>query len=319
MNLRRSCFRLLFSIILSLELESIKSECDIEALRCDVICFFPELSQHCNTCGVRRPMRFGKRSYSQIPQNLFIFSEQKNEKISKISDQNPEFLKFSNEGSNTEGSKSILLRSPISRSPKMKELLAFTKQIPEFLDFPNEFSNTEDTKSLLLGFRVSRSPKWKGKLRPDDVKDESRRKRNELKPDKNHHTRIRNEKIFGPITNLKDIFPSFINKEWKNFFKQKSNFIDYIKHFRKSPQLFQKSPQLFQKSPQFFSKFRKLREIKRNLSVLTSKELNTQEMISGIKNIMDMQSLPLDPMNYGWKFVCVNVKGTKYSGDDFGY
>ncbi|RXG55357.1 hypothetical protein Avbf_15078, partial [Armadillidium vulgare] len=176
MNLRRSCLRLLFSIILSLELEIIKSECDIEALRCDVICFFPELSQHCNTCGVRRPMRFGKRNYSQIPQNLLIFSEHKNEKISKISDQDPEFLKFSNEGSNTEGSKSILLRSPISRSPKMKELLSFTKEIPEFLDFPNEFSNIEDSKSLLMGLRVSRSPKWKGELHPDDVTDESRRK-----------------------------------------------------------------------------------------------------------------------------------------------
>ncbi|XP_050724039.1 uncharacterized protein LOC127002269 isoform X2 [Eriocheir sinensis] len=34
--------------------------CDVEALRCDVICSFPDLGLHCSRCA-RRPMRFGKR------------------------------------------------------------------------------------------------------------------------------------------------------------------------------------------------------------------------------------------------------------------
>ncbi|CAL4219128.1 unnamed protein product, partial [Meganyctiphanes norvegica] len=38
--------------------------CDVEALRCDVICAFPDLTQHCNRCIRRRPMRFGKREDS---------------------------------------------------------------------------------------------------------------------------------------------------------------------------------------------------------------------------------------------------------------
>ncbi|XP_063876385.1 uncharacterized protein LOC135109174 isoform X2 [Scylla paramamosain] len=34
--------------------------CDVEALRCDIICSFPDLGFHCSRCA-RRPMRFGKR------------------------------------------------------------------------------------------------------------------------------------------------------------------------------------------------------------------------------------------------------------------
>nr|QBX89035.1 CCRfamide [Nephrops norvegicus] len=38
------------------------SQCDVQALRCDVICAFPDLGLHCSRCIRRRPMRFGKRS-----------------------------------------------------------------------------------------------------------------------------------------------------------------------------------------------------------------------------------------------------------------
>ncbi|XP_045614536.1 uncharacterized protein [Procambarus clarkii] len=38
------------------------SQCDVQALRCDVICSFPDLDLHCSRCIRRRPMRFGKRS-----------------------------------------------------------------------------------------------------------------------------------------------------------------------------------------------------------------------------------------------------------------
>ncbi|ROT71805.1 hypothetical protein C7M84_009855, partial [Penaeus vannamei] len=38
------------------------ARCDVEALRCDVICSFPDLTTHCNRCVRRRPMRFGKRA-----------------------------------------------------------------------------------------------------------------------------------------------------------------------------------------------------------------------------------------------------------------
>ncbi|XP_042881356.1 uncharacterized protein LOC122258997 [Penaeus japonicus] len=49
------------------------ARCDVEALRCDVICSFPDLTTHCNRCVRRRPMRFGKRSgvkprsFSRVP------------------------------------------------------------------------------------------------------------------------------------------------------------------------------------------------------------------------------------------------------------
>ncbi|KAK3853772.1 hypothetical protein Pcinc_039706 [Petrolisthes cinctipes] len=36
--------------------------CDVDALRCDVICSFPQLEEQCLRCANRRPMRFGKRS-----------------------------------------------------------------------------------------------------------------------------------------------------------------------------------------------------------------------------------------------------------------
>ncbi|XP_071515550.1 uncharacterized protein [Panulirus ornatus] len=39
-----------------------QAKCDVEALRCDVICSFPDLDLHCSRCIRRRPMRFGKRS-----------------------------------------------------------------------------------------------------------------------------------------------------------------------------------------------------------------------------------------------------------------
>ncbi|XP_076031195.1 uncharacterized protein LOC143019447 [Oratosquilla oratoria] len=35
--------------------------CDLEALRCDIICAFESLAVPCQRCGQRRPMRFGKR------------------------------------------------------------------------------------------------------------------------------------------------------------------------------------------------------------------------------------------------------------------
>ncbi|XP_066940320.1 uncharacterized protein [Macrobrachium rosenbergii] len=37
-------------------------ECDVEGLRCEIICSFPDLTLHCTRCLNRRPMRFGKRS-----------------------------------------------------------------------------------------------------------------------------------------------------------------------------------------------------------------------------------------------------------------
>lgn len=49
----------------------------------------------------------------------------------------------------------------------------------------------------------------------------------------------------------------------------------------------------------FSARCRKNSQNKRNLSFLTSKELNSKQLISGIKHIMNTESLPLDPIIYG--------------------
>nr|XP_053650239.1 uncharacterized protein LOC128700810 [Cherax quadricarinatus] len=67
------------------------SQCDVQALRCDVICAFPDLDLHCSRCIRRRPMRFGKRS-----------EVLKTSSDGSLSEQQHDVLKVSSDGSLSE-------------------------------------------------------------------------------------------------------------------------------------------------------------------------------------------------------------------------
>ncbi|XP_064112681.1 uncharacterized protein LOC135219664 isoform X2 [Macrobrachium nipponense] len=311
MMVRTGSFLVLLWSLCTWQVWASPPECDVEGLRCEIICSFPDLTLHCTRCLNRRPMRFGKRS----------------KRSSKRKEEFPEYpaaweLPFAN-----------LEESPLRQLYDSDDTSSMAERIPGGWR-PESKMGLETTE--VKGLIPDHIPKGKYPRKYTFLSDHQRNKR------KQHRDFPGRFPFPYPQTSFHGQLPDTISTVWSSlneklvqhkqgFTKAKSSSDDNENRFTRkgyantlspvmrgfsslTPRALEALDQKFEGSP--FSLNRKEKRItdtpKGYFPIAKRSKRSVQEVMEDLMFLLGLEELPVDPRLYGCQEVILPVSSDSY-------